>query len=184
MIRQAISCDICGTEKKLTNHWYVAYDQGGELRVSGLNSRNRLHQGARHLCGQTCLHKLVDDFITRAQEVRPQSGVPEAAEVQVPFAATDTSLTSIAAHAPSAASAHMLTPTTPDPVKRQQSGEQAGVVAMAGRLQAMGPALAPDEPPRFASRNWRAEAWERERERELRAAEPHSDRASRRQSGS
>jgi len=29
VIRQAISCDICGTEKKQTNHWFVAYDQEG-----------------------------------------------------------------------------------------------------------------------------------------------------------
>ncbi len=35
VIRQAISCDICATEKKQTNHWFVAYEQGGELRVSG-----------------------------------------------------------------------------------------------------------------------------------------------------
>ena len=66
MIRQAISCDICGTEKKQTNHWFVAYDQGGELRVSGWNSRNRLRPGSKHLCGQTCLHKLVDEFMARA----------------------------------------------------------------------------------------------------------------------
>ena len=62
MIRQAISCDICGSEKKQTNHWFVAYDQGGELRVSGWNSRNKLRPGSKHLCGQTCLHKLVDEL--------------------------------------------------------------------------------------------------------------------------
>jgi len=39
VIRQAISCDICGSEKKQTNHWFVAYDQSGELRISGWLSR-------------------------------------------------------------------------------------------------------------------------------------------------
>jgi hypothetical protein len=40
---------------------------------------------------------------------------------------------------------------------------------------------APDvEPPRFASRNWRAEAWEREREREMRAGERRPGLARRR----
>jgi hypothetical protein len=183
VIRQAISCDICGTEKKLTNHWYVAYDQSGELRVSGLDSRNRLRPGAKHLCGQTCLHKLVDDFITRAQEVRPQSGVHEAAEAQAPAAATDTTLTSITAHGLSTASAGELMPTAPVPMKQQQTGALPVVVAMPDRTQAVGPTLAPDEPPRFASRNWRAKAWEREREREQRAAEPLSERASHRRSG-
>jgi hypothetical protein len=40
-----------------------------------------------------------------------------------------------------------------------------------------------DEPPRYASRNWRAEAWNRERERELRTVERHPDRIARRRSG-
>ena len=80
MIRQAISCDICGTEKKQTNHWFVAYEQGGELRVSGWNSRNRLRPGSKHLCGQTCLHKLVDDFMARAIAVRPAGAAAVAAE--------------------------------------------------------------------------------------------------------
>ncbi len=77
VIRQAISCDICGTEKKQTNHWFVAYDQGGELRVSGWNSRNRLRPGSKHLCGQTCLHKLVDDFMAKTLAVRPAPAVEE-----------------------------------------------------------------------------------------------------------
>ena len=77
MIRQAISCDICGTEKKQTNHWFVAYDQGGELRVSGWNSRNRLRPGSKHLCGQTCLHKLVDDFMAQALSTRVQPSAEE-----------------------------------------------------------------------------------------------------------
>jgi hypothetical protein len=39
-----------------------------------------------------------------------------------------------------------------------------------------------DESPRFASRNWRAEAWDREREREMRAIEHRPDMAARRRS--
>ncbi len=96
MIRQAISCDICGTEKKQTNHWFVAYDQGGELRVSGWNSRNRLRPGSKHLCGQTCLHKLVDDFMARAITARaPQAAQNEIEEeVMEQTPKTDTSLVS------------------------------------------------------------------------------------------
>jgi hypothetical protein len=231
VIRQAISCDICGTEKKLTNHWYLAYDQGGELRVSGLESRNRLRPGAKHLCGQTCLHKLVDDFITRAQEVRPQSGAAEMAEVELPVAVTDTSLTSNAAHGQTEPTVRELTMLVPLSPKRTPFIAHPGVVAMPGRIQqaaekpgpdggggfnprlkptestlasapegrhtsisppipsfsvagkADGPSPMPGEPSRFASRNWRAEAWERERERELRAAERHPVKAARRRSG-
>jgi hypothetical protein len=51
---------------------------------------------------------------------------------------------------------------------------------MPSRLQtgASGPLL--DESPRYASRNWRAEAWERERERESRSVERRPEVAPRR----
>jgi hypothetical protein len=39
-----------------------------------------------------------------------------------------------------------------------------------------------DEPPHIASCNWRAEAWERERARELRAIDQRPDNAARRRS--
>lgn len=66
MIRLAISCDICGAEKKQTNHWFVAYEHAGELRIGGWKSRYCKRPGSRHLCGQTCLHKLVDEFMAQA----------------------------------------------------------------------------------------------------------------------
>jgi hypothetical protein len=72
MIRQAISCDICAAEKRQTNHWFVAYEQGGELRVSGWTSRHRLRPDSKHLCGQTCLHKLVDEFMAKSIAKRAQ----------------------------------------------------------------------------------------------------------------
>ena len=182
MIRQAISCDICGTEKKQTNHWYMAHDQGGELRVSGLNPRNRLRPGAKHLCGQTCLHKLVDDFITRVSVARPQPAA-EGAQADAPVAATDASLTSNAARGRAESSARLPAPPALLSPKPLPFRVQPELVAMPGGLQADEPPLALDEPPRYTSRNWRADAWERERERELRAAERHPDRAARRRSG-
>ena len=42
MIRQAISCDICGTEMLNANHWFVANDRGPELRISAWSAHNRL----------------------------------------------------------------------------------------------------------------------------------------------
>ena len=77
MIRQAISCDICGAEKKQTNHWFVAYTHAGELRVSGWGAQRRLRAGTKHLCGQTCLNKLLDEFIARSLQSRVQAPVPE-----------------------------------------------------------------------------------------------------------
>ena len=125
VIRQAISCDICGTEKKQTNHWFVAYDHGGELRVGGWKSRNRMRPGAKHLCGQTCLHKLVDEFMARDLAERVQPGVVEESEVEVQVVATDASLTSNAAYVATESSARLV--TQPIPVGSQRMPLRSGL---------------------------------------------------------
>jgi hypothetical protein len=185
VIRQAISCDICASEKKQTNHWFVAYERGGELRVSGWNSRNRLRPGSKHLCGQTCLHKLVDDFMARTLAVRLQPSAADAvevdSEVEKRAVATDTSFTSDAAYEEVESSAHLI--TSPEPVlPKIPFRVPAELVTMPGRLQTSTRVSLPDEAPRFASRNWRAEAWERERDREIHAAERRTDAPVRRRS--
>jgi hypothetical protein len=173
---------MCAAEKKATNHWFVAYEQGGELRVSGWNSRNRLRPGSKHLCGQTCLHKLVDDFMARAIAVRTQpAAAAEADRARKPVAATDASLTSDAVYDEIESSARLLTPPEPVPPK-PPFRSPAELVTMPGRPQPEPFPLPLDEPPRFASRNWRAEAWEREREREHRADGRRPDSAVRRRS--
>src|SRR5580698_10524606 len=183
VIRQAISCDICATEKKQTNHWFVASEQGGELRVSGWNSRNRLRPGMKHLCGQTCLHKLVDEFMARTIAVRAQAGAAEDNAVHHPAIDTDASLTSESAFQEVESSARLIPTPEPASLKRPPLRPSAELVAMPARLTADKPPT-PAEPPRFASRNWRAEAWDRERERELRAVERRPDLSARRRSGS
>jgi hypothetical protein len=186
VIRQAISCDICASEKKQTNHWFVAYEQGGELRVSGWLSRNRLRPGSKHLCGQTCLHKLVDEFMAKAIAVRTQTAAPEAREVQALSSETDTSLTSNAAYVSEAvdieleSSARLITPVAPAvPISPYKPQTELAAVPARPRIEEI---ATPPEPPRFASRNWRAEAWERERERELRAVERQPEIPARRRS--
>lgn len=180
MIRQAISCDICAAEKRQTNHWFVAYEQGGELRVSGWNSRHRLRQEAKHLCGQTCLHKLVDEFMAKSIAVRAQRTVEADAVEAESQAATDTSLTSGPAHEEPESSARTLTPPVPV-LPKPVFFPQPEVVIMPPRPHPEALAALTAE-PRYASRNWRAEAWERERERELRAIANHPDIAARRRS--
>jgi hypothetical protein len=185
VIRQAISCDICGSEKKQTNHWFVAYDQSGELRVSGWNSRNRLRPGSKHLCGQTCLHKLVDEFMAKALAVRLHPAAAEEAEVELSVGNTDASFTSNAAYGDYESSARLI-PTPAEPVlpKAALSRPAAALVALPIRVEAEPAARASEETPRFASRNWRAEAWDRERERTLRAVDRRPGILARRRSGS
>jgi len=207
VIRQAISCDICGTEKRQTNHWFVAYEQAGELRIGGWTSRHRLRADAKHLCGQTCLHKLVDEFMAKCMDMRAhRAAEPVEAESSL---VCDTSLTSATAYVEPdpprkqglqkaaltssdrdadlrartgepESSARLLTP--PMPVStRPAFPPQPDIVIMPLRPQ---PEEIPPGPvePRYSSRNWHAEAWERERERELRAVENRPDIAARRRS--
>lgn len=180
MIRQAISCDICGTEKKQTNHWFVARESGGELHIGGWGSRNRNRPGSKHLCGQTCLHKLVDEFMARLISARatPSAEAVEA-ETESKSAPVDASLTSVAAHGDVESSARLLAPAM-----RVRSSAPPAL-----HLQAAGPVVVPapvpvevasSEVPIYSSSAWRAEAWERERERELRSGERQTDFAARR----
>jgi len=175
MIRQAISCDICGAEKKQTNHWFVAYTHAGELRVSGWKAAGRMRSGAKHLCGQTCLHKLVDEFIAAHVSSRAQSASDAAERVEA-IAATDSSLTSNTAYAspPSATVPASAAGVRGMPVRSLQV-MPAAVIAISQPRAADEPRASMampsfDDPPNYGSRRWRAEAWERERERERRAS--------------
>jgi hypothetical protein len=189
VIRQAISCDICGADKQQTNHWFIAFDQGAELRISGLNARNRLRPGARHLCGQTCLHKLVDEFMARTIAMRMPSAQPDSqspakrppraasaagVSTQQPIATapSDTSLTSAAAHAVpsrSALAARNLDEYESSATLLTQVPVRAP--ALARPSSTAQPVIAPPLPPPAPNpRLLHAEAWKREREREQREA--------------
>lgn len=170
MIRQAISCDICGAEKKQTNHWYVACEQAGELRLGGWNSRMKQRPGTKHLCGQTCLHKLVDEFIARASAQR-NSTTAEAAEGPSARADADASLVSAAAYEGLESSARLIPAPVAPAVAPSVVPIQPRVVPDAAGLKPVPQQI--DETPNYSSRRWRAEAWERERNRELRTIERH-----------
>jgi hypothetical protein len=184
VIRQAISCDICGTEKRQTNHWFVAYEQAGELRISGWTSRHRMRADSKHLCGQTCLHKLVDEFMAKSIASRAKPATDEI-DIETPASSTDTSLTSGTAYEEVESSARLITPS---PIARRtvsplpSSRPQPEIVTMPSRPRPEESPAAPLDPPRYASRAWHAEAWERERQRELRAIDNHPEIASRRRS--
>lgn len=180
VIRQAISCDICGAEKKQTNHWFVASEQAGELRVSGWNSRNKLRAGTKHLCGQTCLHKLVDEFVAGTIAGRNTASAADVASIADAPCDIDASLVSKAAWVePEPAPSPAIKPAAlvlPRPIL----AAAAVVVPMPPRPPVDEPRPLPPAPriedaPNYSSRRWRAEAWERERERELHAVERRSE---------
>jgi hypothetical protein len=167
VIRQAISCDICGNEKRQTNHWFVAYDQAGELRVSGLSARNRLKAGTKHLCGQTCLHKLVDEFLARTLAVRITPDL--AAEAHLPEQSLAAEPSAEAPIQEEECSARVVPATPPLTPRRIAVRAQPELVPAPAKPQPPAPLpVLPQEAPRIASKAWRSEAWQRERARELR----------------
>ena len=150
MIRQAISCDLCGAEMLHPNHWFAASDQGPELRVSTWDKRSRLRPGAKHLCGQTCLHKLVDEFTARSlnQRIAP---VPERPPAE-------------------ARNPHVVAPRANFDAAPSRSRPAQGVPVIGAAyidensdLESSAPLLTPLDSP---SRGGRAEAWKRERQRQ------------------
>lgn len=175
MIRQAISCDVCGRDKQQTSHWFVVYEHGSELRISGWSSQVRMSAKAKHLCGQTCLHKLIDEYLARTLAAAFSAAKPETAseEKKLPVSIdenrpaipaqsrTDASLTSAAAHA-------QPVPAAPAPETYVDDYESSA------RLIPSQDAIADPEvepipnAPSFNSLAWRTEAWKREREREQR----------------
>lgn len=186
MIRLTISCDICRAEKKETNRWFVVCEQNGELRVGGWNARFRNKATTRHLCGQTCLYKFLDEFMAQmiadgraaesaeqAAEVKPVVTAPRiaataiAATEMVAQRATDASLISSSAYEyeDEFGSSARLIPT-PEPV----SDAPLRIVPQTARVEAEpSPVVLKDDSPKFQSHQWRAAAWERERARGMRA---------------
>lgn len=180
MIRQAISCDICGNEKRQTNHWFVAYDQAGELRISGFNSRNRLKAGTKHLCGQTCLHKLVDEFLARTLPERIAPEAAEAGELPSETHVEESPAGALVDEGESSARVIVASPSlAPKRIPVRAQPELVPTPAKPQCTQPDPPAL-PQEPPRIASKTWRSEAWQRERARELRDGTRSPDVALRR----
>jgi len=175
VIRKAISCDICGAEKKQTNHWFVACEQGGELRLSGWGSNIRQRPGTKHLCGQTCLHKLVDEYIARTIGGRLSSTGAEPGNTV--HREVDASLTSAAAFSKSSPTARAMRPQPIAEMPPAREMTAPALVPMSPRPIADAPLPPQPESPQFASRRWRAEAWERERNR---ASDRHFDIAHRR----
>lgn len=201
MIRQAISCDVCGSEKRQTNHWFVAFEQGGELRIGGWSSRNRAKSGSKHLCGQTCVHKLVDEFMAKTVNAKPVAAVEDEVEVyaapnsdlplahrEVMAARTGRAMEKEVELGLDDSSARLITPMEPAlPIDPAVQYEQIRPVTPIRPTRPFHPRNTPSQPsnqptdddaipidepvPDFTSHEWRAAAWQRERERTLHVAQ-------------
>ena len=81
MIRQTVTCDVCGVHKFEANHWFNAFEHKGTLKISFWGKSNSIRPNMKHLCGQKCVHRLIDDFLAG----HPGGGI----EPEVPLQARD-----------------------------------------------------------------------------------------------
>jgi hypothetical protein len=63
MMAENAMCDVCGIDKKKANHWFMAFEDKGVLRLSPWSGLNPKRLSMKHLCGQACVHRLVDVFL-------------------------------------------------------------------------------------------------------------------------
>lgn len=89
MIRQSISCNMCGVQKREANHWFIAYEDAKELRITGWASPRRLSAGTVHLCGERCVHRLLSNFVAHTPEVPMQQAEHSEHKQRVEFIAPD-----------------------------------------------------------------------------------------------
>jgi len=79
---ETITCDVCGVVKGSVNHWYIVqltsrYSAAEEskpgLPIVGWCIRlwqenfNEDDPHVKHVCGQECSHKLLDEFFQKVQ---------------------------------------------------------------------------------------------------------------------
>ena len=76
MIRQTITCDICGVHKIEANHWFTAIEHKGTLRLSAWGVLNSVRPDMKHLCGEKCVHRLLDEFLAGRTNRQPDAGSP------------------------------------------------------------------------------------------------------------
>ncbi|MDE3200220.1 MAG: hypothetical protein KGN79_04800 [Acidobacteriota bacterium] len=164
------------------NHWFVAVEQRGELCVSGWNARGRSRAGAKHLCGQTCLYKLVDEFIVNTASARGVSTEnPARPAVARNFSAKPASkpvVKTMPVAVNTVAESHSVNAPQPTYIDEYESSARLiPTPEVPGNPDT--PASSQDAAA-SAARNWRAEAWKREREREQNQNEHRSKPMSRR----
>lgn len=191
MIRQTITCDICGSEKKQTNHWYVAVHHGGELRVIGWQGKKTQRVNAKHLCGQKCVHRLLDEFLAGAATQEPgepkavgeksttySSSLPDAEKAatapgRASYPASKLSYVMETSFRESAmsleesamlneeSSARLITPTVPTPSAAPQYSAMAVVGAARSTRNATSNVASLDLGAKYADPKWRAMVWQR-----------------------
>lgn len=64
---EQITCDVCGKQKQAVNHWWLMQTTMTEFRLYRWNEKTvkRLIRLAKHLCGQECVIKAVNEYLSK-----------------------------------------------------------------------------------------------------------------------
>ena len=73
-IETVVKCDVCGAVRGATNHWFLA-SAGNGAYIIPWNRVPISKVFAKHLCGQACAHKFLDQFFAGLDANR-REGVP------------------------------------------------------------------------------------------------------------
>lgn len=89
MISQKVICDVCGVEKRDTNHWYTLHLQSyttahftTRLVLTQFNPVEQTTGSQKHACGQACVHKLVDRWLQTGSLEPARTPAREPADMQ------------------------------------------------------------------------------------------------------
>lgn len=58
--RLQFTCDVCGAERRDTNHWFEFYNNGEDAGIRIFAGNERLKQ----VCGQKCAHIMLDRWLS------------------------------------------------------------------------------------------------------------------------
>ncbi|WP_420238636.1 hypothetical protein ACOBR2_03250 [Telmatobacter bradus] len=131
----------------------------------GLDTHLATHVDVRgEVHGTAERHEISDSYLIRERLSEPRRSVARF---------SDASLTTTSSFEEDESSARLI-PAAALPSSKPAARAASALVRMPAKVEVEAVAEleeeSPSEMPRHKSRNWRAEAWERERERELRAA--------------
>jgi hypothetical protein len=80
--KEVYACDVCGTERKDANHWFLAAEYTGAVATGSQENRtfgddvltqlafckwsaSSKNPAVKHICGQVCAQKLLDEFLSK-----------------------------------------------------------------------------------------------------------------------
>jgi hypothetical protein len=81
-VKPTYVCDVCGATRKEANHWFLVLPEvEGLIKIAGWDSNicdgYRDQSGVKHLCGQACVHSVMDAWMELSRKTVPVDALAE-----------------------------------------------------------------------------------------------------------